>query len=238
MHEKILLVDDDPNIRRLVEGALSEEQFDPETCGSGEEALELLDENEYALIILDIMLPDLNGKELFRKIRDRVATPIIFLSSRSEDIDRIVGLELGADDYITKPFNPRELIARIRAVLRRTGQGREDPKDVSELEKEDVISQGLLQIFPSERRVEFDGQQLELTKKQFDLLTVLAQRPGKVFSRSELIDRAYDNSIVSDATIDSHMRRIRAELDEYADNGDEIIETVRGVGFTLNLEER
>lgn len=231
MQHRILTIDDDSNIRALVREALQQEGFEAVTCETAEAGLAALRESDFDLIVLDILLPDIDGRELFRQIRNEVSTPIIFLSRKAEEIDRIVGLELGADDYVTKPFSPRELVARVKAVLRRARET-ENSNHSSDGPDTPVVEHGDLKILPEKRQVKYDGEPVDLTKKQFDLLTVLARRPDKVFSRRELIQKAYD-TIVSEKTIDSHMRRVRKSLAN-ANNGDDLIETVRGVGFTLS----
>lgn len=229
MAEEILIVDDDPDIREVVRAALEGEQFEPVTAANGEEALEKV-ADEPDLMILDIMLPDIEGRELFRRIQKERDVPTIFLSRKSEDIDRILGLELGADGYMTKPFNPRELVARVKAVLRRIRRASEaeEPSD----EADDVLKAGSIRLDRAERRVFWEDQEVELTKKQFEILAALMERPKKVYSRSELIDKAYGNTVVSERTIDSHVRKIREEFEEV---GGAPIETVRGVGFKLDV---
>ena len=236
MNDRILIVDDDPDIRDVVSLALESENFEPLLAEDGESALEICRREEPALIILDIMLPDIGGRELFKEIQDDRDIPTIFLSRKSDDVDRILGLELGADGYVTKPFNPRELVARVKAVLRRirkaSQSAADDEADTYEDEPDDQTREfGRLRLDPVERRVFWDDREVELTKTQFDLLAAMMRYPKKVYSRAELIDRAYGRTIVSERTIDSHVRRIREEFEELG--GGNPIKTIHGVGFTL-----
>lgn len=227
MTETVMIVDDDPDIRNLVQASLEIEGFNAVAVADGKTALEQFDGVSPDLIVLDVLMPGMSGTELCRELRQRSDVPILFLSGRGEDIDRIIGLELGADDYMAKPFNPRELVARVRAILRRTtSTGTEDSEASG-----DVMKHGKLRI-NTERFETFWGDvEVELTKTEFMLLRTLLRRPGKVYSRSELIDGAYDDQIyVSDRTIDSHIRRLRNKLN---DVDADPIETVRGVGYKL-----
>lgn len=230
MNDTVLIVDDDPDIRNLVEASLEVEGFDAISVADGQTALDQFDRIAPDLVVLDVLMPGMSGTELCRELRQRSDVPILFLSGRGDDIDRIIGLELGADDYMSKPFNPRELVARVRAILRRTSNGEvdSDPQD-------SVLKHGDLRI-NLERYESFWGDDLvELTKTEFMLLRTLMRRPGKVYSREELIRGAYDDSIyVSDRTIDSHIRRLRNKLTEV---GADPIETVRGIGYKL-VDER
>ncbi len=232
MADRILIVDDDPDIREVVRLALEDENFEPLLAEDGETALERLDDDP-DLIVLDIVLPDIEGRELFRRIQRQRDIPTIFLSRKSDDLDRILGLELGADGYMTKPFNPRELVARVKAVLRRIRKaaGETSPESAAPDDPDDRAREfGALRIDPLERRVFWDDDEVELTKKQFDLLAAMIRYPKKVYSRSELIRKAYDDAYVSERTIDSHVRRIR---DRFEAVDADPLETVHGVGFKL-----
>ena len=230
MTDVVLIVDDDPDIRNLVQASLEMEGFEAIAIADGATALQRFDVVDPDLVILDVLMPGMSGTELCRELRQRSSVPILFLSGRSEDIDRIIGLELGADDYMSKPFNPRELVARVRAILRRTASV--VPVATN---GERVMRHGRLRI-DLERFEAFCGDDLvELTKTEFMLLRTLMRRPGKVYSRDELISGAYEDQIhVSDRTIDSHIRRLRNKLH---DVGADPIETVRGIGYKL-VEER
>lgn len=227
MTDTVMIVDDDPDIRNLVQAALEAEGFEAVGVSNGETALERFESIAPDLIVLDVLMPGMSGTEFCREIRQRSEVPILFLSGRGDDIDRIIGLELGADDYMSKPFNPRELVARVRAILRRT----QSTPGTDEDPGRDVVRHGKLQIDLERFETHYDDQLVELTKTEFMLLQTLMRRPGKVYSRAELINGAYEDSIyVSDRTIDSHIRRLRNKLHEV---GADPIETVRGVGYKL-----
>ncbi len=223
---KILIVDDDAHIRDVLTYALKNEGFTIVEAENGRIALEKFSSEQPDLVILDIMMPELDGISVCRELRKSHATPIIFLSSRDDEIDRVLGLELGGDDYISKPFSPRELIARVRAVLRRV-----NPAESAAPEPESQLQQGQLKIDLDQFKVFWGEQEIILTVTEFALLRTLIQHPGRVFSRQTLMDTAYDfNNVVSDRTIDSHMRRVRAKLSQAGANP---IETVHGVGYKL-----
>jgi two-component system OmpR family response regulator len=222
---KILVVDDDPHIRDLIRFALRKEGFEVADAGDGLAALEAHRREAPDLVILDILMPELDGTEVCRRLRKQHATPIIFLSSKDEELDRIVGLELGGDDYVTKPFSPRELVARVRAVLRR--RPAEPPTEAPR-----QIRSGLLSLDLHAFTAHWNGQSLTLTVTEFGILRALASHPGRVLTRDNLMDAAYDDRrFVSDRTIDSHVRRIRAKL--RAAGGDPL-ETIHGLGYKLN----
>lgn len=226
----VLIVDDDPDIRNLVQASLELEGFEAVSVADGATALKRFDAVDPDLVILDVLMPGMSGTELCRELRQRSSVPILFLSGRSEDIDRIIGLELGADDYMSKPFNPRELVARVRAILRRTSPAAPAPSGT-----DGVMRHGRLRINLERFEAFFGEESVELTKTEFMLLRTLMRRPGKVYSRDELISGAYEDQIhVSDRTIDSHIRRLRNKLH---DVGADPIETVRGIGYKL-VEER
>jgi len=222
---KILLVDDDPHIRDMVGFALRRENFAVSEAENGVEALERAASERPDLIVLDIMMPEMDGTEVCRRLRRDTRVPIIFLSSRDDEIDRILGLELGGDDYVGKPFSPRELVSRVKAILRRIAT----PVSTGATQAE--IRHGRLRIDPMGFGAFWDDTQVVLTVTEFGLLQTLAQHPNKVFSRDNLMDGAYsDGRFVSDRTVDSHIRRLRAKL--LAAGGD-TIETVHGMGYRL-----
>lgn len=228
MSDTVLIVDDDPDIRNLLTASLEMEGFDAIALPDGQQCLAQFDSIAPDLVVLDVLMPGMSGTELCRELRQRSDVPILFLSGRGEDIDRIIGLELGADDYMSKPFNPRELVARVRAILRRTG-------DTGEFASQNVMKHNELRIDLERFEAFWSQSPLELTKTEFNLLRTLMRRPGKVYSRAELIQGAYEDQIyVSDRTIDSHIRRLRNKLH---DVGADPIETVRGVGYKL-IDER
>jgi two-component system, OmpR family, response regulator len=229
--QKILVVDDDPGIRDVVCFALQKAGFATAVAADGEQALKRFAADRPALVVLDILMPELDGVEVCRRLRADPrgrATPIVFLSSKDDEVDRIVGLEVGGDDYLSKPFSPRELVARVRAILRRTaaqsaaaGGAREAP-----------IAHGKLSLDAEAYKAHWDGKELTLTLTEFGILRTLLRRPGRVFTRDALMNEAYElHKIVSDRTIDSHVRRVRAKL--AALGAVELVETVHGVGYKL-----
>ncbi|MDA9176199.1 response regulator transcription factor [Alphaproteobacteria bacterium] len=224
---RVLVVDDDPHIREVVQFALDKEGFSTVEAKDGAEALEQFAAEKPDLIVLDITMPELDGTEVCRRIRQNDKTPIIFLSSRDDEIDRVLGLELGGDDYITKPFSPRELVARVKAVLRRL----DDSQEIREQEGTATMQHGRLSLNLDDFTGQWDDTQVVLTLTEFGILRTLMQRPGKVYSRDDLMSSAYELSrIVSDRTIDSHVRRVRKK---FADIGSEPVETVHGIGYKL-----
>lgn len=221
MASTILVVDDDPHILEVVCFALESAGMKTISAANGAAALELAQSTRPDLIVLDIGLPEMDGLEVCRQIRKNGDQPILFLSSRAEEIDRVLGIELGGDDYVTKPFSPRELVARIGAILRRSKSGASAGPSVS---------LGLLAIDEARFAVAYDGKDVELTALEFAVLKTLASAPGVVFDRKRIVTAAYPHNIhVSDRTVDSHIRNIRAKL--AAAGGENVIETVHGVGF-------
>lgn len=229
----ILIADDDPHIRQVVRFAVEKEGFGIAEAEDGLEALEKAEDIEPDLVVLDVMMPEMDGTEVCRQLRAETDVPIVFLSSKNEEIDRVLGLELGGDDYVTKPFSPRELIARIKAVLRRVhGRVQAGGEETEDKPVARRLNHGKLMLNLDEYRVFWAGEQVELTRREFELLEVLMGYPGKVFSRSELMNRAYGHGVVvSDRTIDSHIRRLRNKFDEVGANP---VETVHGVGYRLS----
>jgi DNA-binding response OmpR family regulator len=218
-----MLVDDELNILELEKLYLSREGYQIETATRGSEALAKLARFSPDLVILDLMLPDMDGFEVCRQIRSKSSIPILMLTARKEDIDKIVGLEMGADDYLTKPFNPRELIARIRAILRRYQVG---PKTG------EMIEAGRLRIDLSGHVASIDGQPLTLRTKEFALLTALAQNPSVVFSREKLLEMVWGFDYYGETrTVDVHINHLREKLAGSGVN----IETLRGVGYKLTV---
>jgi DNA-binding response OmpR family regulator len=225
----ILLIEDDIRLAGMVSDYLQSNSYDVLHAGSGAEGMAALAKKPADLVILDLMLPDANGLDLFREIRAlNSAAPVIMLTARGDPMDRVVGLELGADDYIPKPFEPRELLARIRAVLRR---GRTAPGAPG-----DILRFGRLEIDRGARQVRAGGEERILTSYQFDLLAVLAERAGRVLSREQLADLAgrhglpYDPSL--DRSVDVHIARIRAAIEDDVKHPRHII-TVRGAGYVF-----
>ncbi len=218
---KILIADDDPHIRNVIRFALARDGLAVVEAADGAAALDLIAREAPDLLILDVMMPEMDGTELCRRLRRTSEVPIIFLSSRDEEIDRVLGLELGADDYMTKPFSPRELVARVRAVLRRLARPAETPVA--------VLRRGLLSLDPQRFEARWGDRPITLTVTEFRLLQAMAAHPGRVFTRDALMAAAHDDHrIVSDRTVDSHVRHLRAKL---AAAGANPIGTVHGLGY-------
>jgi two-component system OmpR family response regulator len=218
----ILVVDDEAHIRDVVQYALTREGHAVETAADGRIALERIGQGGIDLVVLDILMPELDGLSLCRKVRETSSVPIIFLSSRAEEVDRILGLELGGDDYLPKPFSPRELATRVRAVLRRSTLRAETTGG-------SLLVHGPVEVDPDRHEVRVSGEKVELTATEFEVLRALLQRPGRLLTRSQLIERAYaGDHHVTERTIDTHIRRIRAKLRAL---GVDPIETVHGLGY-------
>ncbi|QDG52543.1 response regulator transcription factor [Persicimonas caeni] len=233
MAPTILLADDDEDIRAVLRVALEAEGYHVVEAIDGDQALEKVDAFGPDLLLLDVMMPGINGTEICRRIRADSEVPIIFLSRRSEHIDRIIGLELGADDYIAKPFHPREVSARVGAVLRRSNLAGESSAAQTD-EPSETLQHHRLTLEPTSRQVCWDGNPVDLTKTEFDLLRALMARPTKVYTREELIMRIHGPSTyVSERTIDSHVRNVRQKFEQAGAPSLQPIETVRGVGFTV-----
>ncbi len=224
---KILIVDDDADIRAVVAFALNKAGHQTLEASNGLQGLTMAHTHSPDLIILDILMPEMDGTEVCTRLRRRSNVPIIFLTSRDDEVDRILGLELGGDDYITKPFSPRELAARVKAIGRRL-ERQSAPEDTS-ADKAQDIKHGRLTLDPVRFKVFWDQTEVSLTVTEFGVLQTLLGYPGKVFTRDELISKAYrDQTIVSDRTIDSHITRIRRK---FAALGATPIETVHGLGY-------
>jgi two-component system catabolic regulation response regulator CreB len=227
MPTRILIVEDEAAIADTIAYALATDGFVPVWCPTGAEALAELDREAPDLIVLDVGLPDINGIELFRLIAARTAAPVIFLTARSAEVDRIVGLEMGADDYIAKPFSPRELTARIRTVLRRLNRSRAIAAPWP------AASPLPFELDEEKMRIRYFGQPLHLTRYEYRLLRLLVQRPGRIYSRDELLERAWDEPGASyDRTVDAHVKTLRAKLKAIRPEI-EAIETHRGAGYAL-----
>jgi two-component system, OmpR family, response regulator CpxR len=222
----ILVIDDDVELCELLSDYLVTEGFTVEVVHNGEEGAGRALTGNYGLIVLDVMLPGINGFEVLRRIRAVSATPVLMLTARGEDVDRIVGLEMGADDYLAKPFNPRELVARINAVRRRVAASR--PKTASQEER---LVVGNMELDSAARTVQVDGLPLELTSVEFSLLEVLLRLAGQVVSREELSRQALGRPLSAyDRSIDVHVSSLRRKLGSTGEDG-ERIKTVRGVGY-------
>jgi len=224
----ILIVDDDPHILDVIRFAVEKASHKCLEAKNGTQALDVLNANtsKIDLIVLDVGLPEMDGLEVCKIIRKTSEVPILFLSARDEEIDRILGLEIGGDDYVTKPFSPRELVARINVILKRTSGNTNSQEDNA------VLTKGKLTLDPSHRSVSFDGKGLKLTAIEFNILNALLARPRMAFTRDQILNTAWpDNIHVSDRTIDSHIRNLRSKL---SDTGcSSVVETVHGIGFRL-----
>ncbi len=223
----ILIVEDELKLARLQVDYLHNSGFDTNCLSNGLEVLPWLKANPTDLILLDLMLPGRDGLDICREIRSFSAVPIIIITARIEEIDRLLGLELGADDYICKPFSPREMVARVKAVLRRQQAQTTIP-----------ILTSALMLNPHNFRVLAEGQEVELTTVEFQLLQALYQQPGRIFSRSKLMDLIYqDHRIVSDRTIDSHIKKLRKKLTDLLP-GQELIHSVYGAGYRYDPQDK
>lgn len=234
MSKRILLIEDEPAIADTLTYALATDGFEPVWCATGEAALAALRQSAFALAILDVGLPDRDGFSLFREIDRQWSLPVIFLTARTAEIDRVVGLELGADDYISKPFSPREVCARVRTVLRRANRG-DAPADARGTPAPSPASnaRGEFAIDEERKSISFRGLPLELSRIEYRLLKVLAERPGRVYSRNELMEQAWEHPDVSlDRTVDAHIKQLRAKLRAIAPDSDPI-QTHRGLGYSL-----
>jgi two-component system response regulator CpxR len=227
--ERILVIDDDVELCTLVQEYLQAEGFVVECVHDGEAGLQRATGGSYLLTVLDVMLPGINGFEVLRRIRATSKLPVLLLTARGEDVDRIVGLEIGADDYLPKPFNPRELVARIRAILRRT---RSDGKPAPPAPE--IVRVGEVELDPATRSVTRDGKPVDLTSVEFNLLEVLLREAGRVVPRERLVNAVLSRKFSPfDRSIDMHVSKVRKKLGDT--ENDEHIKTVRGVGYIFAL---
>jgi two-component system, OmpR family, response regulator CpxR len=226
--DRVLIIDDDFELCSLVGEYLAPEGFRVDSVHDGETGLQKALHGSYLLVVLDVMLPGMSGFDVLRRIRATSRIPVLLLTARGEDVDRIVGLEIGADDYLPKPFNPRELVARIRAVLRRTSA---DPKGVGSSRPPEIVRIGDIELDPATRTVKHAGQPVDLTSVEFNLLEVLLREAGRVVTREELVSAVLSRKFSPfDRSIDMHVSKVRKKLGDL--NGDtEHIKTVRGVGY-------
>lgn len=235
MTATIALVDDDRNILTSVSIALQAEGFLTRVYSDGETALKAFADNPPDMAVLDIKMPRMDGLEVLRRLREKSQIPVIFLTSKDDELDEALGLAMGADDYIAKPFSQRLLIARIRAILRRTDASVR-VGDGSDEEAPAILERGKLMMDPARHRVTWGGEAVTLTVTEFMILETLAQRPGVVKSRNQLMDAAYQDDIyVDDRTIDSHIKRVRRKFRQVDDKFD-AIETLYGAGYRFNDE--
>ncbi|WP_018131953.1 response regulator transcription factor [Effusibacillus pohliae] len=231
---RILVVDDEERIRKLVRMYLERNGFQVEEAEDGQQALEMAFANEYDLIVLDLMLPGMDGRKVCEEIRKKSDVPVIMLTAAGDESSRIHGFELGADDYVVKPFSPRELVMRVKALLKRT-----QPKhDAAHQEIAHVLSTHGLTINMDSRKVLVEGEEVSLTPKEYELLCYLVQRPDKVFSREELLRDVWNYQFFGDQrTVDTHVKRLREKLGRYSEKVAEMIVTVWGVGYKFEVRE-
>ena len=226
MSKKILLVDDEPLILKGLKYSLEQDGYQTDEAHDGEEAIALFEKNEYDIVLLDVMLPGLSGIEVCQRIRESSEVPIIMLTAKGEDMDKILGLEYGADDYMTKPFNILEVKARIKAILRRASRS-----GMGEDEEQSVITVNGLTVNTANRSVLVDGKEVNLTAKEFDLLHLFITNRGKVFSREQLLDTIWKYDYMGDfRTVDVHIRRLREKIERNSSKP-EFILTKWGVGY-------
>ena len=225
----ILVVDDEEHIRELVRLYLEKEGFTVALAADGEEAVQKVKQLSPLLVILDLMLPKLDGWDVCREVRKFTETPIIMLTAKGEEFDKVLGLELGADDYLTKPFSPRELVARVKAILRRAFA--DEPSH-----NEDSISYPGLTINQSSREVHVDGKEATLTPKEFDLLWFIAKNPGKVFTREQLLTAVWGYDYYGDLrTVDTHVKRLREKVEREGNETPPRVKTIWGVGYKFEV---
>ncbi|WHI82770.1 response regulator transcription factor [Staphylococcus epidermidis] len=234
MSNEILIVDDEDRIRRLLKLYLERESFEIHEARDGKEAYELALENNYACILLDLMLPEMDGIEVASKLREHKDTPIIMLTAKGEETNRVEGFESGADDYIVKPFSPREVVLRVKALLRRTQTANTEQ---SEPHARDIIEFSHLVIDNDAHRVLADDQQVNLTPKEYELLIYLAKTPNKVFDREQLLKEVWHYEFYGDLrTVDTHVKRLREKLNRVSSDAAQMIQTVWGVGYKFEVK--
>jgi DNA-binding response OmpR family regulator len=222
---RILVVDDNEKIVEVLAAYLAEEGFDVDTAGTGAEALERVADHVPDLALLDIMLPGLDGIELTRRLQREHDLPVILVTAKTEEVDRLIGLEVGADDYVSKPFSPREVVARVKAVLRRTG--RATPETGGEIRVGDLV------VDPERRRVMLADRPVELTRTEFDLLAAMASHPGRVYTRLQLLEAVQGDAFEGyERTIDAHVKNLRKKLDDDPKEP-RLVHTVFGVGYKV-----
>jgi DNA-binding response OmpR family regulator len=227
---RILLVDDEQPVQKLLTYPLEKEGYEVVPALDGQEALANFEQGQFDLVVLDIMLPKIDGLEVCRRLRAQSSVPIIMLTAKAEEIDKVIGLELGADDYITKPFSMREFRSRVRAALRRAEMSPDHEAD------EEPLARGDLRIDFAKRSTELDGGAVDLTYVEFEILAVLARHPGRVYTRDMLLDRVWGDSAFRDQrTIDVHIRHLREKIERDPKNPEYLL-TVRGVGYRFRDE--
>jgi two-component system, OmpR family, catabolic regulation response regulator CreB len=230
---RILIIEDEPAIADTLVYALKTEGFQPEWRTTGRDGLAALAANPFALVVLDVGLPDGSGFDVCKQIRTRSAVPVLFLTARNTELDRVLGLELGGDDYLAKPFSPRELTARVKAILRRTNGGGVTGGGPPLEDKARAQKTGEFEVDEERCAIRFRGASLELTRYEYRLLKALVEKPGRVFSREQLMSAAWEDPGASlDRTVDAHIKTLRAKLHAIAPDA-EPIQTHRGLGYSL-----
>jgi DNA-binding response OmpR family regulator len=224
--EKVLVVDDEPQVREVLRRYLARDGYEVVTAADGEEAVRVCERESPSLVVLDLMLPRRDGLAVFHRLRSQADLPVVMLTARGDEPDRLLGLGLGADDYIVKPFSPREVVARVRNVLRRRERSAVEPAGRP-------LELGDLRIDPARREVSVGGAGVELTQKEFDLLYFLAQHPGRVFTRAELMQHVWGYAYGDSSTVTVHVRRIREKLEADPSRPRRLL-TVWGVGYRLD----
>ena len=236
MAEKILLVDDEERIRKLLNLYLTREGYEITEAGDGKEALELALNEDFHCILLDLMMPEMDGIEVAKELRKEKSTPIIMLTAKGEEGDRVEGLEVGADDYIVKPFSPREVVLRVKAILRRSSETAFIEKDSS---AKDIIVYQHLVIDNDAHRVLADDKKVNLTPKEYELLLFLAKSPDKVFNREELLKEEWNYDFYCDLrTVDTHVKRLREKLNKVSPEASQMIHTVWGIGYKFEVNDK
>ena len=234
MATKVLVVDDEKMIVKGIRFSLLQDGYEVDTAYDGEEALQKANENQYDIILLDVMLPKHSGLEVLQQIREFSSVPVIMLTAKGEDMDKILGLDYGADDYITKPFNILEVKARIKAIIRRVAGSRKEKSE----EEERILENGDLKMDFDNRRVSVAGKEINLTSKEFELLELLATHPGKVYSRSMLLQTVWGKDYPGDVrTVDVHIRRLREKVEPNASEP-VYVQTKWGVGYYFRQNDR
>lgn len=229
--EKILIADDNEDITDILANYIEREGYEALVAKDGEEALQLFWEQSPVLVLLDIMMPKVDGYEVCRRIREKSNVPILLVTARGEDFERVMGLDIGADDYIVKPFSPNEVMARVRAVLRRV------PKNSTIVHNDKIIQLSNLQVNMEEYSATINGKKVPLTKKEIETMWILVQNPNKVFTRDNLLDSLWGFDYFGDSrTVDSHIKRLRAKIDK-EEHPDWKIKTIWGVGYKFECDE-
>ncbi|HBV22429.1 MAG TPA: DNA-binding response regulator [Jeotgalicoccus sp.] len=236
MAEKILLVDDEERIRKLLNLYLTREGYEITEAGDGKQALELALTEDFHCILLDLMMPEMDGIEVAKELRKEKSTPVIMLTAKGEEGDRVEGLEVGADDYIVKPFSPREVVLRVKAILRRSSETAFIEKDSS---AKDMIVYEHLVIDNDAHRVLADDKKVNLTPKEYELLLFLAKSPDKVFNREELLKEVWNYDFYGDLrTVDTHVKRLREKLNKVSPEASQMIHTVWGIGYKFEVSDK